>query len=92
MLRLEEGSWKRAYAGNALAPYPTQMVQVVENLRLTHRDATVRFVYELACQHAASTGETAPACGRCAPSARRSQPRCDCWLMGGRKSSAIAIA
>lgn len=37
-----------------------QMVQTVENLRLTHRDATVRFVYELACQHAASTGETAP--------------------------------
>ena len=37
-----------------------QMVQVVENLRLTHRDATVRFVHELACQHAASTGETAP--------------------------------
>jgi hypothetical protein len=23
MLRLEEGSWKRAYTGNALAPYPT---------------------------------------------------------------------
>ncbi len=37
-----------------------QMMQVVENLRLTHRDATVRFVHELACQHAASTGETAP--------------------------------
>ena len=37
-----------------------QMVQVVENLRLTHRDATVRYVYELACQHAASMGETAP--------------------------------
>jgi putative transposase len=37
-----------------------QMVQVVENLRLTHRDSSVRFVYELACQHAASTGETAP--------------------------------
>jgi transposase len=38
----------------------TQMVQVIENLRLTHRDSSVRFVYELACQHAASTGETAP--------------------------------
>ena len=37
-----------------------QMVQTVENLRLTHRDATVRFMHELACQHAASTGETAP--------------------------------
>ncbi len=37
-----------------------QMVQTVENLRLTHRDATMRFVHELACQHAASTGEAAP--------------------------------
>src|SRR5207302_6007570 len=37
-----------------------QMVQVVENLRLTHRDATVRFVHVLACQQADSTGETAP--------------------------------
>jgi len=37
-----------------------QMVQTVENLRLTHQDATMRFVHELACQHAASTGETAP--------------------------------
>lgn len=37
-----------------------QMVQVVENLRLTHRDASMRFVHELACQLAASMGETAP--------------------------------
>jgi len=37
-----------------------QMVQVIESLRLTHRDATVRFIYELACQHAATTGERAP--------------------------------
>lgn len=37
-----------------------QMVQAVENLRLTHRDATVRFVYEQACQHAVKVGETAP--------------------------------
>jgi hypothetical protein len=37
-----------------------QMVQVIESLRLTHRDATMRFVYELACQHAVKTGETAP--------------------------------
>jgi putative transposase len=41
-----------------------QMVQVIESLRLTHRDATMRFVYELACQHAASTGETAPSLGQ----------------------------
>ena len=70
----------------------TQMVQTVENLRLTHRDAAVRFVHELACQHAASTGKPPPACGRCAPSVRRFQRRCDYWLMGGRRSSAIAIA
>ena len=56
----------------------TQMVQAVENLRLTHRDATVRFVHELACQHAASMGKPPPACGRCAPSVRRSQPRYAC--------------
>ncbi len=37
-----------------------QMVQIVEDLRLTHLDAPVRFVYELACQHATSTGEAAP--------------------------------
>ncbi len=38
----------------------SQMVQFIESLRLTHRDATVRFVYEQACQHAATTGERAP--------------------------------
>jgi putative transposase len=38
----------------------SQMVQVIENLRLTHRDATVRFIYELACQHAATAGERVP--------------------------------
>jgi len=37
-----------------------QMVQAVENLRLTHRDSSVRFVHELACQHAASMGVAAP--------------------------------
>lgn len=38
----------------------SQMVQFIENLRLTHCDTTVRFVYEQACQHAATTGERAP--------------------------------
>ena len=37
-----------------------QMAQVVESLRLTHRDAPVRFVYELACQYAITAGETPP--------------------------------
>ncbi len=37
-----------------------QMVQTIEHLRLTHRDAPMRFVHELACQHAASTEEAAP--------------------------------
>lgn len=36
------------------------MVQVIESLRLTHRDAPVRSVYELACRHAATAGETPP--------------------------------
>ena len=36
------------------------MVQFIESLRLTHRDAPVRFVYEQACQHAVTTGERAP--------------------------------
>lgn len=38
----------------------SQIVQIVEHLRLTHRDAPVRFVYELACQHAATIEENAP--------------------------------
>ncbi len=38
----------------------SQMVQAIESLRLTHRDSSVRFVYELACKHAASTGDNAP--------------------------------
>ena len=37
-----------------------ETAQYIESLRLTHRDASVRFVYELACQHAAATGERAP--------------------------------
>jgi len=37
-----------------------QMAQVIESLRLTHRDASVRFVYEVACQYAATRGEAAP--------------------------------
>jgi putative transposase len=37
-----------------------EMAQFIEGLRLTHRDASVRFIYELACQHAAATGERAP--------------------------------
>jgi putative transposase len=37
-----------------------QMAQVVESLRLTHRDAPVRSVYEMACRYAAATGEAAP--------------------------------
>ena len=36
------------------------MVQFIEGLRLTHRDGSVRFIHELACQHAAATGERAP--------------------------------
>jgi putative transposase len=38
----------------------SHMVQAIESLRLTHRDAPIRLVYELACQHAATTGETTP--------------------------------
>ncbi len=37
-----------------------EMVQFIESLRLTHRDASVRFIHELACQHAVATGERAP--------------------------------
>lgn len=37
-----------------------QMVQVIESLRLTHRDAPVRSVYELACQYATTVEETPP--------------------------------
>ncbi len=37
-----------------------QMAQIVESLRLTHRDAPVRHVYELACQYAATAGEAVP--------------------------------
>ncbi len=36
------------------------MAQFIEDLRLTHRDASVRFIYELACQHAAAIGERPP--------------------------------
>lgn len=36
------------------------MTQVVESLRLTHRDAPVRHVYELACQYASTVGEAPP--------------------------------
>src|SRR5258708_29860140 len=36
------------------------MAQFIEDLRLTHRDASVRFIYELACQHAATIGERPP--------------------------------
>ena len=36
------------------------MVQIVESLRLTHRDAPVRSVYEMACQHAVTAGEAPP--------------------------------
>jgi putative transposase len=35
-------------------------VQFIEGLRLTHRDSSVRFIYERACQHAVTTGERAP--------------------------------
>ena len=37
----------------------TEMVQIIEGLRLTHRDSSVRFIHELTCQHAL-TGERAP--------------------------------
>jgi transposase InsO family protein len=37
-----------------------QMVQLVESLRLTHPDASVRFVYELAGLRAQTLGERAP--------------------------------
>jgi len=53
------------------------MAHFIESLRLTHRDASVRFVYELACEHAAATGERAPGlwqvraiCGRIPPAVR----------------------
>lgn len=36
------------------------MVQFIEGLRLTHRDASVRFIYELACSYATATGERVP--------------------------------
>lgn len=36
------------------------MIQFIESLRLTHRDAPVRQIYELACQHAATAGERPP--------------------------------
>jgi transposase InsO family protein len=36
------------------------MVQIIEGLRLTHRDSSVRFIHELVCQHAAARGERAP--------------------------------
>lgn len=37
-----------------------QMAQIIESLRLTHRDAPVRHVYELARQYAATIGEAPP--------------------------------
>ncbi|MDQ6644397.1 MAG: Mu transposase C-terminal domain-containing protein, partial [Chloroflexota bacterium] len=37
-----------------------QMSQIIESLRLTHRDAPVRSVYELACQHATAVEESPP--------------------------------
>ena len=37
-----------------------EQAQLIESLRLTHRDASVRFIYELACEHAAAHGERAP--------------------------------
>ncbi len=36
------------------------MVEIVQSLRLTHRDASIRHIYELAGQHASTTGEKAP--------------------------------
>jgi hypothetical protein len=36
------------------------MVEVVESLRLTHRDASIRYLYDLAAQHASEVGEKAP--------------------------------
>lgn len=42
---------------HGLSPH---MAQVVESLRLTHRDAPVRHVYELAYQYAATVGEAPP--------------------------------
>jgi transposase InsO family protein len=36
------------------------MVEVVESLRLTHRDASIRYVYELAANYASEVGEKAP--------------------------------
>jgi putative transposase len=38
----------------------SHMTQVVESLRLTMRDATIRSVYERACEYAATIGEMAP--------------------------------
>lgn len=37
-----------------------EQAQLIESLRLTHRDASVRLIYELACEHAAAHGERAP--------------------------------
>ncbi len=42
---------------HTLSPH---MVQVIESLRLTHRDAPIRFVYEMACQYATTAGEGPP--------------------------------
>ena len=50
---------KRADTGT-LHLLRAEMVQFVEGLRLTHRDSSVRFIYELACQHAKTTGERPP--------------------------------
>ena len=36
------------------------MVEVVESLRLTHRDAPIRYIHELTSQHASVTSEKAP--------------------------------
>jgi putative transposase len=54
-----------------------EMARFIESVRLTHRDASVRFVYELACEYAAATGERAPdlwqvrsICGRIPPAVR----------------------
>lgn len=33
-----------------------EQAQLIESLRLTHRDASVRFIYELACEHVAAHG------------------------------------
>ena len=38
----------------------SETTQFIESLRLTHRDASVRQIYELACQYAAKKGERPP--------------------------------